>query len=83
MDHTHVTSFQTHVGTAKTEQEQREEQNSADNQQDLEAFQRWFGHRRGRQSRHSADGNQIRAGRTRFWMRRLLQMASILDAADN
>lgn len=64
MDHAHVSAFQAHVGTTETEQEQREEQDGADDQQNLEAFQRRFGHRRGRQRGHSADENQIRAGFT-------------------
>lgn len=48
VDHAHVSAFQAHIRAAEAEQQQRKEQNSADNQQDLEAFQRWFGHRRGR-----------------------------------
>lgn len=44
MDHAYVSAFQAHVGTTETEQEQREEQDGADNQQNLEAFQRRFSH---------------------------------------
>jgi len=79
VDHAHVSAFQAHVGATETKQEQREKQDSADNQQDLEAFQRWFSHRRGRQRGYSADGNQIRTGCMRFWTR--LQ-TSTLDAAE-
>lgn len=61
MDHADVSAFQAHVGAAETQQEQRQEQDGADNQQDLEALQRRLGHRRGRQRRRSArGGNEIR-----------------------
>lgn len=44
MNHAHVSPFQAHVGAAEAEQEQREEQDGADDQQNLEALQRRLGH---------------------------------------
>lgn len=46
--HAHVAPLQAHVGAAEAQQQQRQEQNGADNQQDLEALERRYGHRRGR-----------------------------------
>lgn len=46
--HAHVAPLQAHVGAAEAQQQQRQEQDRADNQQDLETLERRLGHRRGR-----------------------------------
>jgi len=54
VDHADVPALQAHVRTAEAQQQQRQEEDRADDHQDLEALERWLGHRHRRQRGGSA-----------------------------